>query len=303
MKDRLTPLLTFTRIVETGSLSAAARALGRSLPAVCRSLAQLEQRLGQRLLERTTRRIALTEAGAEFYERGRRIATDLEEAEAAVAARRSEPQGRLRISAPLLLGRLHVGPVVAALLQRHPKVRASLLLTDRNVNLVEDGLDVAVRVGALPDSSLVVRPLGAVARVVCAAPAYLEARGTPKHPKALASHQCIAFTGLQGSREWLFAIDGGERRIPIDGRIETNDGATAIEMAERGLGLVSLLSYQAAGPVRRGTLVRVLRRYEPPALPVQAVYPSGRLAPAALRTFLDMLQSALRPALSRNSAP
>lgn len=303
MKDRLTPLLTFARIVETGSLSAAARALGRSLPAVCRSLAQLEQRLGQRLLERTTRRIALTGAGADFYERCRRIATDLEEAEAAVASRRSEPQGRLRISAPLLLGRLHVGPVVAALLQQHPKVRAHLLLTDRNVNLVEEGLDVAVRVGALPDSSLVARPLGAIARIVCAAPAYLKARGAPKHPRALAGHQCIAFTGLQGSREWLFAIDDSERRVPIDGRIETNDGATAIEMAERGLGLVSLLSYQAADAIRRGTLVRVLRRYEPPPLPVQAVYPSGRLAPAALKAFLDLLEAALRPALNRYAVP
>lgn len=299
MADRLTPLLTFARIVEAGSLSAAARSLERSLPAVCRSLAQLEQRLGQRLLERTTRRIALTEAGADFYERCRRIAADLEEAEAAVTSRRRDPQGRLRISAPVLFGRLHVAGVVSRLLEAHAKVSASLLLTDRNVNLVEDGIDVAVRIGELPDSSLVARSLGSVARIVCGAPSYLRARGTPKSPADLARHDCIRFSGLQSSNEWLFLVEGRERRVPAAGRFESNDGATALQMAEAGLGLVAPLAYQAAASLRRGALVRILKKYETRPLPVNAVYPSGRLASAALRTFLEMLEDSLNPILAR----
>jgi DNA-binding transcriptional LysR family regulator len=297
MTDRLTPLLTFVRIVDSGSLSAAARAMERSLPAVCRSLAQLEERLGARLLNRTTRRIGLTEPGAQFYERCRRVVAELEEAEASVTAQRVEPQGRLSIAAPLLFGRMHVAPAVTELLRRHPKVTANLALSDRVVNLVEEGIDVAVRIGRLADSSLVARPLGAVPRVVCAAPAYLEREGTPRAPAELERHACIRFTDLTPGREWPFAVDGVERRVKVGGPLVTNNGDAAIAAAAAGLGLVMVLGYQVESELERGTLVRVLREHERPPVPVQAVYPSGRLVPAKLRVFLDVLAATVAPRL------
>lgn len=299
MADRLTPMLTFVRIVEAGSLSGAARAMDRSLPAVCRSLAMLEERLGQRLLVRSTRRMALTEAGADFYERSRRIAADVEEAEAAISARRQEPQGLLGISAPVLFGRLHVAPAVGELLSRHPKVSANLLLADRNVNLVDEGLDVAIRIGTLPDSGMVARPLGRIPRVVCAAPAYLKRQGVPRHPRDLVSHHCVRFTGVSAVHDWTFAVDGAERNFRIGGRAETNDGGAAIEMAARGLGLVAVLAYQVQALLASGALVRVLRKFEPAPRPVHALYPSGRLAPAKLKVFLEILEATVAPALAK----
>jgi len=299
MSDRLTPMLTFVRIVESGSLSAAARAMERSLPAVCRSLAQLETRLGARLLNRTTRRIGLTDTGAQFYERCRRIVAELDEAETSVTAQGLEPQGGLAISAPLLFGRMHVAPAVTTLLARHPKVTASLLLTDHLVNLVEAGIDVAVRIGRLADSSLVARRLGAIPRIVCAAPAYLERRGAPRAPEELARHDCIRFTDLTPGREWPFVAGEVERRVKVSGPLATNNGDVAIAAAEAGLGLVMVLGYQVEAQLARGQLVRVLREFEPPPSPVQAVYPSGRLVPAKLRVFLDVLAETVAPRLER----
>jgi DNA-binding transcriptional LysR family regulator len=299
MSDRLTPMLTFVRIVEAGSLSGAARAMDRSLPAVCRSLALLEERLGARLLNRTTRRIALTEAGAQFYERCRRILAELDEAEAGVTAQGREPQGALAITAPLLFGRMHVAPAVTALLARHPKVTASLVLADHFVNLVEEGVDVAVRIGALADSALVARRFGAIPRVVCAAPAYLARRGVPAAPEALERHDCIRFTDLVPGREWPFAVGGAERRVRVSGRLATNNGDVAIAAAEAGLGLVMVLGYQVEAQLAGGALVRVLREFEPAPAPVQAVYPSGRLVPAKLRAFLDVLAETVTPRLER----
>jgi len=303
MADRLTPMLTFVRIVEAGSLSGAARAMERSLPAVCRSLAQLESRLGARLLNRTTRRIGLTEAGAQFLERCRRIVAELDEAEASVAAESLAPRGALAISAPLLFGRMHVAPAVMALLARHPQVTANLLLTDHLVNLVEAGIDVAVRIGRLADSSLVARRLGAIPRVVCAAPDYLARRGTPGAPDALAGHDCIRFTDLTPGREWPFVAGGVERRVKVSGPLATNNGDVAIAAAEAGLGFVMVLGYQVEAQLASGALVRVLREFEPPPSPVQAVYPSGRLVPAKLRAFLDVLAEVVTPRLERLAAP
>jgi DNA-binding transcriptional LysR family regulator len=302
MSDRLTPMLTFVRIVEAGSLSAAARAMERSLPAVCRSLAQLEARLGARLLNRTTRRIGLTDAGAQFFERCRRIVAELDEAEASVAAASLAPRGALAISAPLLFGRMHVAPAVTALLARHPQVTAHLLLTDHLVNLVEAGIDVAVRIGRLADSSLIARRLGAIPRVVCAAPDYLARRGAPAAPDALERHDCIRFTDLTPGREWPFVVDEVERRVKVNGPLATNNGDVAIAAAEAGLGLVMVLGYQVESQLASGTLVRVLREFEPPPSPVQAVHPSGRLVPAKLRAFLDVLAELVTPRLERLAA-
>lgn len=291
--DRLTPMLVFARIVEGGSLSAGARAVGKSLPAVCRSLAQLEKRLGERLLHRTTRRIALTEAGREFYERCRRIAAEIEEAEAAVSARKMEPQGVLAVTAPLLFGRMHVAPVVVEYLRRYRKATVNLLLTDRTVNLVEEGMDAAIRIGELADSTLVARRLGSVPRVVCASPEYLERHRAPAHPRDLARHECIRFTGLSPTPEWTFV----EAKIRVDGRLVTNNGDAAIDAALHGLGLVMVLGYQVVQPLSEGRLVRVLADFEPAPAPVHALYSSARLVPAKLKAFLELLSESIAPRL------
>ena len=302
MADRLTPMLTFVRIVECGSLSAAARALGRSLPAVSRSLNLLEARLGERLLQRTTRSLALTDAGTEFYERCRRLVAEIDEAEASVTARKLEPRGLLGVTAPLLFGRMHVAPVVSAYLQRYPHAAVNLLLTDRDVKLVEEGLDLAVRIGELADSSLVAHRLGTVARIVCAAPAYLERKGRPRAPQDLGKHECLRSTGLAPGRDWRFVVDGRAVRIPVDARLVTNDGGAAIQAAEQGLGLVMVLAYQVAEQLERGRLVRVLKRFEPEPLPVSALYPSGRLMPAKLKGFLEILRETVPARLAATPA-
>jgi DNA-binding transcriptional LysR family regulator len=282
-------MLDFARIVEGGSLSAGARAVGKSLPAVCRSLAQLEKRLGERLLHRTTRRIALTEAGTEFYERCRRIVAEIEEAEAAVSARTIEPQGVLAVTAPLLFGRMHIAPVVVEYLRRYRKASVSLILADRLVNLVEEGMDVAIRIGELADSTLVARRLGAIPRVVCASPEYLKHHGAPAHPRDLARHECVRFTGLSQTREWAFL----EEKIKVDGRFVTNNGDAAIDAALHGLGLVMVLGYQVEQPLADGRLVRVLEDFEPAPAPVHAVYSSARLVPAKLKAFLELLSESI----------
>lgn len=291
--DRLTPMLVFARIVEGGSLSAGARAVGKSLPAVCRSLAQLEKRLGERLLHRTTRRIALTEAGKEFYERCRRVAAEIEDAEEAVSARRLEPQGVLAVTAPLLFGRMHVAPVVVEYLRRHRKTSVNLLLTDRTVNLVEEGMDAAIRIGELADSSLVARRLGAIPRVVCASPDYLKRNSVPARPEDLARHECIRFTGLSTGREWSFVEQGRETRTRVEGRLVTNNGDAAIDAALHGLGLVMVLGYQVEQPLADGRLVRVLADFESAAAPVHALYSSARLVPPKLKAFLELLSESI----------
>jgi len=188
---------------------------------------------------------------------------------------------------------------VTAVLARHPKVTASLLLTDHLVNLVEEGIDVAVRIGVLADSTLVARRLGAIPRIVCAAPAYLQRRGTPAATDELARHDCIRFTDLTPGREWAFVADGVEQRVKVAGPLATNNGDVAIAAAEAGLGLAMVLGYQVEAQLARGALVRVLREFEPPPSPVNAVYPSGRLVPAKLRVFLDTLAETVTPRLER----
>jgi DNA-binding transcriptional LysR family regulator len=282
-------MLDFARIVEGGSLSAGARAVGKSLPAVCRSLAQLEKRLGERLLHRTTRRIALTEAGTEFYERCRRIVAEIEEAEAAVRAQTIEPQGVLAVTAPLLFGRMHIAPVVVEYLRRYRKASVSLILADRLINLVEEGIDVAIRIGELADSTLVARRLGAIPRVVCASPEYLKHHGAPARPQDLARHECVRFTGLSPTREWAFL----EEKIKVEGRFVTNNGDAAIDAALHGLGLVMVLGYQVEQPLADGRLVRVLEDFEPAPAPVHAVYSSARLVPAKLKAFLELLSESI----------
>jgi DNA-binding transcriptional LysR family regulator len=287
--DRFDGLSAFVAVADLKGFAAAARKLGLSASAVTRVVAALEDRIGLRLLQRTTRSVSLTDAGARYLERARRILADLEEADGSAQAERSTPTGRLVVSAPLAFGRLHVAPLMCAFLQRYPDIVGELQLSDRTVNLVEDGIDLAVRIGHLPDSSLIMRHLGETRRIVIASPDYLERNGEPRNPGELAGHRIIHFAGLGGgASDWRFSRDGREQRIAIAPHYVTNSADAGVWHAARGGGLAMVLAYQAADELRDGRLKIVLREFEPPPLPIQAVYPAARLLSAKVRAFVDI---------------
>jgi DNA-binding transcriptional LysR family regulator len=287
--DRIEAMQTFVTVADLQGFAPAARKLGLSPPAVTRLIAALEERLGTRLLQRTTRKVALTDAGARYLERARRILADIEEAELAAESERTRPTGRLVVSAPVGFGRLHVSPVMSAYLKRYPEVSGELRLEDRMVNLVEDGVDLAVRIGQLPDSSLVARQVGEMRRIVVASPAYLKARGEPKTPEEVGAHQIIQFGGSAHTADWRFAKDGEEFGINVTPRFTSNVSDAALQYAMEGGGLTRVLAYQAADAIKRGRLKVVLERFELPALPVQIVYPTSRLLSAKVRAFVDLV--------------
>ena len=287
--DRIEAMQTFVTVADLQGFAPAARKLGLSPPAVTRLIASLEERLGTRLLQRTTRKVALTDAGARYLERARRILADIEEAELAAESERTRPAGRLVVSAPVGFGRLHVSPVMSAYLERYPEVSGELRLEDRVVNLVEDGVDLAVRIGQLPDSSLVARQVGEMRRIVVGSPAYLKARGEPKTPEGLSLHQIIQFGASALAADWRFARDDEELRINVMPRFSSNVADAAIQYAIVGGGLTRVLAYQAADSIRRGRLKIVLQKFELPALPVHIVYPTTRLLSAKVRAFIDLV--------------
>ena len=267
----------------------AARKLGLSPSAVTRLIAALEQRLGARLLQRTTRKVALTDVGTRYLERVRRILADVEEAEGSAEGERTRPSGRLVISAPIGFGRLHVGPVVSQYLARYPEAAADLRLTDRVVNLVEDGVDLAVRIGHLPDSTLVARHVGEMRRIVVASTAYLKQRGEPGTPEAISSHDTIQFGPSMSAPEWRFVDGGRDIRVVGTPRFATNSADAAIQYAVQGGGLTRVLAYQAAEAIKAGQLKIVLAKFESPALPIHIVYPTSRLLSAKVRAFIDLV--------------
>lgn len=289
--DRLTAMAAFVAIADTRGFAAASRRLKLSPSAVTRLVASLEEHLGARLLQRTTRSVALTDVGARFLERARRILADVDDAEQAAAAERSVPTGRLVVTAPLLFGRLHVAPLMNDYLAKFPAVGGELMLTDRLANFVDDGIDVAVRIGALGDSSLIARVVGATRRVVVGAPAHFKRRARPRVPADLARHPIILFTGLTPAPLWRFVHDGYTEEIAVAPRYSTNSADAAIGLAERGGGLVMALAYQVAAAVKARRLEVVLPDYEPPPLPIQLVYPTTRLLSAKVRVFVDMVTS------------
>lgn len=295
--DRFTAMTHFVRIVERGSLSGAARDLGKTLPALSRSLRALEERLGARLLTRTTRALALTQFGQQYFEHCRRILRDIEEAEGMAGEAGRVAQGLVSITAPLLFGRLHVVPLVAPFLAAHPRVQLDLYLTDSIVAMVDDGIDLSIRIGNLQDSSLIAIPLGHVTRVLCAAPSYWSARGKPMHPQTLREHNCLTFRGLNQERGWLFRVNDEERHWPINSAYSCNDGAAIISVARDGGGIAQMMSYQVAADFSVGKLTAALEQYSPQPLPVHAVYPGGRLLPAKVRALLDEWVPALRAVL------
>jgi DNA-binding transcriptional LysR family regulator len=282
--DKLAAMRAFVAIVDEGSLTAAAAAQDRAPPSMVRILAGLEQHLGVRLLNRTTRRMSLTEEGRVYLDRCRRILADVDEAEQAVAAGSAEPRGELRATAPILFGQRHVVPAATEFVRRHPGVRLELLLLDRVVDLVDEGIDVGVRIGRLPDSSLVAVPVGEVRRVVVASPALLR-RGTPSHPSELASLPCVEHHGGTPGR-WSFLDGERELAVKVRGAFVCNQAAAVVEACVQGLGFARLLSYQAEPEVRAGSLKVVLERFEAAPLPVQIVYPGARLMSARLRAFV-----------------
>lgn len=300
--DRFTAMTYFVRIVERGSLSGAARTLGKTLPALSRSLRALEERLGARLLTRTTRAISLTEFGQQYFEHCRRILRDVEEAEGLASETGQVAQGLVRITAPLLFGRLHVAPLVAPFLAAHPRVQIDMQLTDSIVSMVDDAVDFSIRIGDLHDSSLVAIPLGHVGRVLCAAPSYWSAHGKPQHPQDLKQQHCLTFRGLNQERGWLFRVDGEERYWPINTAYFCNDGSAVISVARDGGGIAQMMSYQVTVDFADGKLTSALEEYAPHRLPIHAVYPGGRLLPAKVRALLDDWAPKIRARLN-NSDP
>lgn len=288
--DRLTDLHTFVAVVEAGSFSAAADRMNVAKSAVSRRIGNLEGRLGVQLLARTTRRLSLTESGRGFYERCVRLLADLEEAESAVMQAHGELRGRLRVALPVSFGLLHLCEPIAEFTRRHPNVEFDLDFNDRRVDLLEEGVDVALRIGQLPDSSLIARPLFTAATVVCASTDYLSRYGTPRTPADLAQHTALVYSNLPDPGRWVYRDAKGNKsevRVPVG--MTANSGDFLCTAAAAGLGIALQPTFIAYGAIQRGELVPVLGRYQWPRTPAYAVYPPTRHLSYRLRAFIDFL--------------
>jgi|tagenome__1003787_1003787.scaffolds.fasta_scaffold20914432_2 DNA-binding transcriptional LysR family regulator len=289
--DRIDNVAVFAEVADRGSFAKAARHLNRSPAAVTRAVAELEARLGVRLLNRTTRAVSVTEPGQRFLAGARRVLADLTEIEQAAIGQGIAPRGELRLTAPIVFGRRHVLPLVTDFLTQFPEVSVRLALFDRPVDLVEEGIDAAIRIGTLGNTSAIATRVGALRRVVVAAPVYLKRRGMPKAPRDIATHDTIAFLGMDGVERWVFA---GGVEAPIKPRLIVNTAEAAVDAAVSGFGITRMLSYQAADALSDKLLVRLLRDHEGDEIPVHVVYPDGRHPPPKLRAFLDALVPQLR---------
>ncbi|RJT35209.1 LysR family transcriptional regulator [Mesorhizobium waimense] len=297
--DRLEAMSLFVAAVEAGSLSAAGRRFGIPLATVSRKVSDLERHLKTRLLNRSTRRLTLTDAGQAYLAACRRILDEVGEAERSAAGEYSVPTGELIISAPIVFGRLHVLPVVTAFLAAYPEVAVRLTLADRITQLVEEHIDLAVRIGDLPDSSLVAIRVGSIRRVVCASPAYLAAHGTPQSPWDLAGHSCITFENLSTPAAWTFVAGKSELAVPVSSRLRVNTAEAAIDAAVAGVGVTKVLSYQIAAEMRSGTLCPILQEFELQPWPVSLVHAGQGLLPVKLRAFLDFAAPRLKERLTQ----
>lgn len=286
--DRLNALTAFAAIADTGAFAAAARRLGVSPQAVTRAIAGLESHLGVSLFHRSTRAVRLTEAGELYLERTRRALAELAQGEQLLRGREAEPFGLLTVTAPVVFGHKHVAPIVAGLLRDYPKLRVRLLLVDRFVNLVEEGVDVAVRIGELSDSALRARRIGEVRQVLVASPGYLAQHGVPATVYELRVHDIVAFEGLSRTSEWRFGQDGKQVITPTP-RLHVNSADAAIAAVEAGFGIVRVYSYQVADAVAAGRLHLLLEGSEPPAVPAQLVFSAARADSANVRRFIDAM--------------
>jgi DNA-binding transcriptional LysR family regulator len=300
--DRLESMTLFCAAIEAGSLSAAARELGVPLATVSRKVSELEEHLRTRLLNRTSRKLSLTDAGREYLASCQSILEQIEAAERSATGEYRAPKGGLILTAPLVFGRLHVLPIVTEFLKAFPEIDVRLVLSDRVINLFEEHVDAAVRVGALPDSSLMAIRLGAIQRVTCASTAYLRERGTPRQPAELNRHDCITFEGLSSPREWSFDAGKAATRVRLRSRLVVNTAEAAIDAAVAGLGVTRVLSYQVAAAEAAGHLTRILRKFESAPTPVHLVHAGHSMLPLKLRAFLDYCAPRLKERLSSNDA-
>lgn len=297
--DRLESMTTLIAAVEGGSLSAASRALKMPLATVSRKVSELEAHLKTRLVNRTSRRLTLTDAGRSYVAASKRILENIDEAERAAAGEYLAPRGDLVIGAPVVFGRLHVLPLVTGFLKAYPDIDARLTLADRVVNLQDEGVDLALRIGELPDSNLIATRVGAIRQIVCANPAFCREHGTPKTPADLTRLPCITFEGMTSQRVWKFPANGKSASVPIRSRLVVNNAEAAVDAATASVGITRVLSYQAAGALRAGKLLRVLKKFEPAALPVNLVYAGQGRVPIKLRAFIDYAAPRLREKLSK----
>ena len=300
--DRLESMSVLLAVVEAGSLSSAARRLGTPLATVSRKVSELERHLKTRLLTRSSRQISLTDTGRSYVAACKRILEDVGEAERAASGEYSAPKGDLIITAPIVFGRLHVLPIVIEFLTAYPEIDIRIVLADRVANLLEDHVDLAVRIGELPDSSLVTTRVGSVRRVVCGSPAYFAERGRPERPGELGTHDGITFEGLTSPRAWTFTSGKSDVSVAIQSRLIVNTAEAAIEAAIAGVGITRVLSYQVANAVRARTLAIVLEEFEPAPWPVSLVYAGQGLLPLKLRAFLDFAAPRLKARLSQDAA-
>ncbi|MFY3745339.1 LysR family transcriptional regulator [Anaeromyxobacter sp. Red801] len=291
---RLADLEAFVAVVEHGSLTAAARAMGRSLQAVSRSLAALERDLGVELVRRTTRRSSPSAPGLAYYRRVRAALSDLDDARREAAEGHTEATGVLRVGASSLFGPGQVVPALAAFLERHPRLEADLQINDRFVDLIAAGLDVAIRIGSLSDSTLRARRIAALRQVYFAAPGYLARAGRPERPDDLARHACLVWTGYRRGASWPFRVEGKDERVQVGGRLRTTSLTAAIEGAARGLGIGAATLWQVRAHLDRGALELVLTDFEPPPVPVHALWPASRTPPARTRLFVEFLAERFR---------
>jgi DNA-binding transcriptional LysR family regulator len=297
--DRFDAMSVLLAVTDAGSLSAGARRLGMPLATVSRKVSELEAHLHTRLLNRGSRRLELTDAGQSYVAACRKILEDVVEAERAASGEYRAPRGELVITAPIVFGRLHMLPIIGAFLKAYPEIDVRITLADSVVNLLEEHIDIALRIGELPDSSLVATRVGLIRRVVCASPDYLEARGTPMQPSELASHDCITFEGLMSARSWTFWNEGTPQSVSIHSRLVVNTAEAAIDITVAGVGVTRVLSYQIEAPLAEGKLAIVLERFEPEAMPVSLVYAGSGLVPLKLRAFLDFATPRLKATLTK----
>ncbi len=295
--DRLQSMSVLLEAVEAGSISAAGRRLGMPLATVSRKISELEAHLGTRLFHRSSRKLVLTDEGRSYVVSCRRILEDVEEAERTASGEYRAPKGDLTITTPIVFGRLHVLPVVIGFLRAFPDIDIRIVQADRVVDLVEEHIDLAVRIGDLPDSSLVATRVGSIRRVLCGSPAYFAERGVPESPSELGAHDCVTFEGLTSPDAWSFTIGGVDTPVAIHSRLIVNTAEAAIDAAMAGLGITRLLSYQIADRVGAGSLAVVLEEFEPPPSPVSLVYAGQRPLPLKLRAFLDFAAPRLKTGL------